>query len=315
MIEQIRNWEPKGTTSVTYKVGKEKRIWSAHQDQLLHIILGIIKEYQDANIRLSQRQLYYRLVAGGHIPNAMEIYKRICKLVTDARYGGYIDWDAIEDRGRSALMNPEWDSPQDLIESAIAQYRLPRWQDQAYHVELYVEKEAMESILQPIANKYHIRFGANKGYSSATMIYELAGRLKEKIKEGKECVVLYLGDHDSSGLDMVRDIKDRIHEFLRFGDEPVDEDVQIVHVALTTAQVKHYKPPPNPAKSTDSRYEEYLKKFGKYSWELDALEPKVLATLTEQAIHKYLDVPKYNAWIRKEADHKVKLRKETRKVE
>jgi hypothetical protein len=250
MIEQFRDWEPKGSMSVSYVDGsRQKQVWQALQGELLDRILVIINEYQEAGIKLSQRQLYYRLVAAGFIPNAQEVYKRVCKFVTDARYGGYIDWDAIEDRGRSASMNPEWDTPAELVESAVAQYRLPRWQDQKFHVELYVEKEAMESVLQPLASKYHIRFGANKGYSSASMMYELAGRLKEKIKAGKECVVLYLGDHDSSGKDMVRDIKDRITEFLKYGEERVDPDFELVNVALTTEQVKHYRPPPNPAKA------------------------------------------------------------------
>lgn len=310
MIEKFREWNPRGMINVRYKDGSGKpNVWTVVSSILLNNIKDILRRYSAQNIILTNRQLYYQLVAADLIPNAQEVYKRICKFLTDARYGGHIDWSAIEDRGRTPEKHSEWNNVKDLISSAVASYRLPRWKDQDYYVELYCEKQAMESVLKPIADKYHIYFGANKGYSSASTMYDLAQRIKEQIIDGRSAIILYLGDHDPSGLDMIRDIRARINEFLTASEDSyIDADFKVIPVALNMQQIKKYNPPPNPAKITDPRAKGYIAEFGNKSWELDALKPEVLNSLTESAIQDYIDVDKYNAWIELEKKQKQALK-------
>jgi hypothetical protein len=308
--EQFREITFKKAINVKYTDGNgaENR-WTADPQKLLADILSIVKSYEFQGIKLTNRQLYYQLVAGGLIPNADMVYKRICTFLTDARYAGLVDWRAIEDRGRNIERHSEWDDVKELVESAVASYRLPRWSDQENYVEMFVEKQAMESVLQPIASQYHIFFGANKGYSSASTMYELAQRLKAQIEEGRFCYLLYFGDHDASGLDMIRDIRERIEEFLTKGDFPVMPNFEVVPLALNMAQIKQYNPPPNPAKITDPRAKWYIEKYGQNSWELDALNPKILRDLATQGILEYIDIDKYDAWIRREKKEIIELRK------
>jgi hypothetical protein len=54
--------------------------------------------------------------------------------------------------------------------------------------------------------------------------------------------------------------------------------------------VEQYNPPPNPAKMTDSRFRGYQEVHGDESWELDALEPTVLAGLIRNEIESIIDV-------------------------
>lgn len=273
-------------------------------------------------ITLTNRQLYYRLVGKDFIPNYLKVYKRLCKFLTDLKYGGYIDWDAIEDRSRVPEIKAEWETVQDLIDSAVESYRLPRWSNQEYYIELYCEKDAMDSVLRPTADKYHIYFGTNKGYTSSSTMYDTAERVNEKLDEGKDVVILYLGDHDPSGLDMVRDIEDRITEFImawRYGldadsdypkyltEEWLEDHFHVEHIALTHKQVQKYNPPPNDAKLDDPRAKRYVNKYGEISWELDAIEPKILIELTENAILQYLDIDDYNEWIKKEKEDSKEL--------
>lgn len=325
MKEQIRVWNHKGDLNVKYRDGSGAvQVWSINQDNLLEHITGIIETYESQRIVLTNRQLYYQLVAGGLIPNAQEIYKRICTFLTDCRYNGDINWESIEDRGRTPERHSEWNSIRGLVDSALYSYRLPRWNNQDYYVELYCEKEAMESVLKPIADKYHIYFGCNKGYSSASTMYNLARRMKEQYDNNKKLVILYLGDHDPSGLDMIRDIKERITEFIWYNEKLDYEDsfvgydivykqreeegiFQVIPVALTTEQVEEYNPPPNPAKITDPRARNYIEANGESSWELDALKPEILIKLTENAISDFIDIDKYKAVIRQEEKDKKNL--------
>lgn len=334
MKEEIRNWSPKQKIKIKYQIDKTHHsYWETTANYLYTHISNIVNDYMKKKIKLSNRQLYYRLVGKDLIPNFIEIYKRICKFLTDCRYGGYIDWDAIEDRGRVPERRSQWNTIQDLIDTAVDSYRLPRWKDQKYYIELYCEKEAMDSVLRPVADKYHIYFGYNKGYCSASTIYDIAKRVKKQIENRKIVKILYLGDHDPSGLDMIRDVETRIKEFLKiwcenyffetecenkdsewfetdelghdgwrwfFETDYINGKFELIHVALTTKQIKQYHPPPNPAKFSDPRATTYISKYGEVSWELDSLEPELLMQLTEEAILQFLDVDKYNVWIKKE---------------
>ena len=315
MKEEFRTWVFKQQLRVQYTTGNgTKSLWEKNQEELLSQIVEIVDSYLEQNIKLTSRQLYYQLVSANIIPNAEETYKRVCKFLTDARYAGLIDWESIEDRGRTPEKHPEWDTVNDLVQSAIYSYRLPRWSDQEYYVELYCEKQAMESVLKPIADKYHIYFGSNKGYSSASTMYDLAKRIKEKIQEDKRAIILYLGDHDHdpSGLDMVRDVRARIEEFIAGGNDPVDvkdEYFEVIPLALNMQQIKKYNPPPNPAKITDPRAKWYFSEHGDKSWELDALKPEILIRITEQGILQFIDMEKYKRWMMLETMQKEALEK------
>src|SRR5574341_258871 len=301
---------------------------------------SIIDEYQQQGLRLTARQLYYQFVSRALIPNKDSEYKKLTALLTDARYAGMIDWDAIEDRGREPNTPNEWDSLQDRVESALNNYRLPRWKGQDKYVELWVEKQALAGVLEPIAYEFHATLMVNKGYSSASAMKVSAERIKEACiidrelyddiygrlertnhldeddEERREAmqymrenieqairtpIVLYLGDHDPSGEDMVRDIKERLKEFGVLW-------LQVEKVGLTIAQVRQYNPPPNPAKVADPRAKDYIAKFGGKSWEVDALPPPVLTQLIRKAFLKHIDKPKLDAVKKQEELDKKRLR-------
>ncbi len=267
--------------------------FSRNKQLLLEKITAIIEEYQQQGIKMTLRQLYYQLVARGIISNKPTEYKKLGSLLTDARYAGIVDWEAIEDRARVPKMPSEWENVAELIAAAKQSYRLPRWEGQDYYIELFTEKDALSSVLAPIAEKWHIHFCVNRGYTSATAMYDLGKRVSAQLNQGRKVVVLYLGDHDPSGLDMVRDIRVRLAEF-------TGEDVEIKAIALTQEQIQTYAPPPNPAKTTDTRAKAYIEKYGATSWEVDALPPEVMNELVNEAIGAFVDVEKMNEIIEQE---------------
>jgi len=265
---------------------------------LLVKAISVVEEYESQDIILTLRQLYYQLVARDVIPNDLKSYKKLGNLIKDGRYLGLIDWIAIEDRGRIAERHSQFENVADLVETAINSYRLDRWKNQKFYVELWTEKDALTSVLKPISDTWHVFFAVNKGYSSASAIYEAGQRFRAV--EGKKRIVLYLGDHDPSGLDMVRDIQERLNEF--------GAEVVVVHIALTFNQVQEFNPPPNYAKLKDPRAKEYVNKFGEKSWEVDALNPKVMTELVNNAIKKYVDLNEMKKIIEQEETEKEKLK-------
>jgi len=103
----------------------------------------------------------------------------------------------------------------------------------------------------------------------------------------QKTVIFHLGDHDPSGIDMSRDITERLSLF-------VGRPVEVRRIALNMPQVEEYGPPPNPAKTTDSRFESYLEKYGDESWELDALEPKVIVELIQKNLRGVMDKARFD---------------------
>lgn len=172
--------------------------WNISHSKLLAYAIKITEEYAAKGIKMSLRQFYYQLVARGYIPNHDKVYKRLSKFVTDIRYNGDIDWDAIEDRGRFQHISADWDDVQSLLEDATEQYRNDRWENQDYFVQVICEKEALISILLPTCQKWHVRLSINKGYASASIMYELSKRMSKEIESGKKVRLLYIGDHDAS---------------------------------------------------------------------------------------------------------------------
>lgn len=255
---------------------------------LIETINEILDDYDAEGYDLSVRQLYYQLVSRNIVPNTEQSYKSIVGLVSDARLAGLIDWGMIKDRGRNTLSNPHWDSPSDFLISVAPQYWFNLWDTQENYLEVMVEKQALEGVLRPVCRAYDVPFTSNKGYSSSSALYEASKRFIEASENGKFCHIIYLGDHDPSGIDMTRDIDERFDTFC--GGDVVD----VHRIALNMDQVIALNPPKNPAKLTDSRADGYINLYGESSWELDAIEPRRLATLVTTAIEELLDEDEFN---------------------
>ena len=282
--EAFKDWSPTGDTKA-----------------LLLASMQVVDDYAAQGYQLTLRQLYYQLVARDLIPNEHRWYKKLGDVVSNGRLAGLIDWSAIVDRGRVPIMQPQWNGPADILRQAANQYRLDRWEGQENYVEVWCEKDALTSVLEPVCERYHVPFLANRGYSSVTAIYEAAGRIARAVRRGQRPVVIYLGDHDPSGVDMTRDVRDR----LALMSNGWGIDVQ--RLALNYDQVEEYQPPPNPAKLTDSRAQSYLLLYGDESWELDALEPAVLDGMVSDAIDGLLDLDLYNERLEEEEVDKAAI--------
>lgn len=257
--------------------------------QTLEIILAannIIAEYMDQGYTLTLRQLYYQFVARDLIENKQTEYKRLGSIINNGRLAGLIDWAAIEDRTRNLQRLPNWNSPSDMLTWAARDYHEDMWKNQAFRIEVWIEKDALLGMIENICDTLDVPYFSCRGYVSQSEMWVAAQRMIRYAREGKTAILLHLGDHDPSGIDMSRDIRDRLYGF--------DVDVEVRRIALNYDQILKYKPPPNPAKTTDSRYKRYILEYGPDSWELDALEPTVLNKLIDDRISdEFIDLKKW----------------------
>lgn len=194
------------------------RYWEDRKEQIVSRIIAIVKQYSSQGYRLTLRQLHYQLVSRNWIVNHDSAYKKLGNILDDCRYAGMIDWDAIEDRGRQPFIPYFSEDIADALDDTHRQYRIDRMQGQSQYIELWTEKDALSGILRRVTSRFHIQLVVNKGYTSSSAIYGSYKRIAERILKGQKAVVLYFGDHDPSGLDMIRDIRDRLMLFLTRGE-------------------------------------------------------------------------------------------------
>jgi hypothetical protein len=264
------------------KICYTKRRFSETSAAIIEKANAIIAEYGTQGFSLTLRQLYYQFVARDIIPNNLKSYKNLGSIINDARLAELVDWNHIQDRTRHLSRNSHWETPGELIEGAAAGYRIDMWARQEYRPEVWIEKDALVGVIEGICSELDVPFFSCRGYTSQSEMWVGGQRIGRWIKREKQTpVIFHFGDHDPSGKDMTRDIVDRLELFMG--------GVKLERLALNMDQVERYNPPPNPAKTTDSRSAAYIAEFGNDSWELDALEPRVIVDLVEASIRALID--------------------------
>lgn len=241
----------------------------------------LIEEYSTMGYSLTLRQLYYRFVGNAWIPNTLQSYKRLGSIVGDARLAGLIDWRALQDRTRFLRGKSFSNSPVDLIRELPAKYHTDRWQDQPSRIEVWVEKDALIDVVSRACSPWSVDYFSCRGYVSLSTMWQAAQRLIRYANNGQSTIILHMGDHDPSGLDMTRDIQDRLTTFQVPG-------FSVRRVALNLDQVEGHQLPPNPAKIKDPRCKRYIEEHGNESWELDALPPNILHELVDTNLRNLL---------------------------
>lgn len=261
---------------------------------------SIIEEYQEQGFDLTLRQLYYQFVSRDWIANTEKSYNSLGALISDARLAGLIDWDAIQDRTRNLRSNSHWDSPGEIVEACASQYRIDRWKGQPYRPEVWIEKDALIGVIQDVCVSLDVPYFSCRGYTSQSEMWRAGRRLKRYRQRGQLPVVFHLGDHDPSGIDMTRDIQERLSLFAQC-------NIRVERIALNMGQIEQYQPPPNPAKVTDSRFESYRLEYGDESWELDALEPSVMVELIRASVGSVIDGRLWESAQKEEENEKQEL--------
>ena len=292
---------------------------------MLHYSREICEDMEAKGFRLTVRQLHYQFVARDLYANTDKNYNALGDLVSKARRGGLLDWAWIEDRTRHSNSETHFEGPASIVEAAAESYRIDKWLGQKFRPEVWVEKDALIGVIEGVCTRNDVRYTACRGYSSDSEMWRSAQRLQqirmgENGAERQTPIILHLGDHDPSGLDMTRDIQDRLTLFWGLVNKDTQEPIKVpvIRLALNMDQVIQYGPPENFAKLTDSRAGvirnqnkqivgikegSYIDQFSNLddthepreraentpSWELDALDPQVIVDLIQNAIDDLRD--------------------------
>ena len=244
---------------------------------------------------MTVRQVYYQLVAAQVIKNSRARYQAVSKALVAARQEGLIPWEWIEDRLRRPRGVSMWEGLAAFSETACAAYRRDVWATQPGYIEVWLEKDALSGIFEDTLRQYGVTLNVGRGYDGWDSIRNASMRLAD------DDVILYFGDFDPSGEDMVRSLRERLGFF---GIRP-----EIVKCALVAGDIERYRLPPDFAKKTDTRSAAFIAKHGDISVELDALPIDVLRSRLVSEVEARMNMAELAAIHRIEERERKDLRK------
>jgi hypothetical protein len=245
---------------------------------------------------MTVRQVYYQLVSRQVIKNNRSQYQAVSNALVDARKDGTIPWEWIEDRMRRPRAVQMWDDLADFSDTVRQAYRRDVWADQGELVEVWLEKDALSGIFEDLLRPYGVTLNVGRGYDGWDSIHNAAERYEAW---SGPVTVLYFGDFDPSGEDMVRSLGERLAFFVG--------DVEIIKCALILEDIERYRLPPDFAKVTDSRTASFVEKWGDVSVELDALPVDVLEGRLRREVTERLDLDAWKATRALEAQERVRI--------
>lgn len=265
----------------TKQFAQKGRGKSAKSLALVDAAHAILSDIQPASVRA----VCYRLFVAGVIRDMSKAStQRVSEQLVYARENRIIPWAWIVDETREAERQNLWDDPSEILDAAVRSYRKDYWLDQPEWVEVWSEKGTVRGTLAPVLHKFGVTFRVMHGYGSATAINAVA---EETRRSEQPMTILYVGDHDPSGLHMA--LEDLPKRLFRYG-----ANATIHRLAVTADDGRDLPSFDAASKVNDARYKWYMERFGPRCWELDALPPPVLRDRVAEAINGLLDVDAWN---------------------
>ena len=224
--------------------------------------------------------------------NTQSCYKKLTNLLSRARLKGEVPIEAIEDSTRPVLEGGGFDTVGQYINQEI-KYFLTGYirnlqQGQPHHIEIILEKNALRTVIERIAQEYCIPITTTRGYASIPPRQEVFRRYQNSGKA--KLILLCLTDFDPDGDEIAesfcRSMRDDFHI----------DDIQSFKVALTREDVEKYDLPSDmDAKKTSANYKKFFERYGSNrAVELDAAPVDLLQEKLREVIESMLDMNEFN---------------------
>jgi hypothetical protein len=248
-----------------------------------------IREIVQRDQPMTVRQVFYQAVVHGIVGKAETEYDKIQQLLTDLRRGGDIPYEWIIDEGRYARQPYTVEGIPQVLNDTRRDYRKDPWQEIPEYVQLWIEKNALVGVLEPVTREFDVRLMAAVGYSSISFLHEAAVDLNNL---SCPIYIYHLGDLDPSGAQAAEAIEKDLRGFAP------EADIHFERIAITPEQLIEFglQAALRPTKRQDPRYRWFVERYravdvlqgGHLSCELDAIRPTDLRDLVRKRIERHL---------------------------
>jgi hypothetical protein len=221
----------------------------------------------------------YLVVSAGWLPDtSRKSYSRIQRLLNRLRLNGTLDFSWIVDNIRSTIKPSSWSGLADFAETVAEAYRKDFWAELPEYVEVIVEKDTVAGKVAPVTREFDVALHPIRGYNSTTFAYDIA---KHWERIDKPITIYYVGDHDPSGRDLERDIREKATRFS-------GKDVSWVRLAVNLDHFGEFAIRPLAAKKSDKRYAGFVARYGEDCAEVEAIPATELRAMVRSAIESHI---------------------------
>jgi hypothetical protein len=276
--------------------GKQRR--RSIKDPLANHLVQIAQRDDDGAPKTGRRY-YYLALSHGYIDVDMTDtaegkrsraagYKKVTAMLGSLRMEGRLDWSMVLDLTRELDEWQTFSSPREARADLRRSYEEDRWLGQEMFPLLIVEKDTLEPVCKPIAQRWQMPFASSRGYGSLTIQHDVAKMLnRREAKTGQTALVYFISDLDPSGLDLQRAWREALDNF---GVVPV-----VIRIGLTPQQVADHDLDrlAIEVKPSDSRSKAFVAEYGNRRWEADVLSAAVIEDAIDQHVRSWLDAKRW----------------------
>jgi hypothetical protein len=251
------------------------------------------------------RQIFYQATVHKLVDKSESGYRKILDILCNMRRRGRLDYEWVVDNTRGVAKAMTFDNVREPLSVIVDSYRKSLWNGIACRLQVWLEKDALASVIEPITLKYDIPLFVARGYSSLSFLHnEAKPAIDQWVEQGLPITVLHLGDFDPSGRDAARQVREALREF-----SPAAR-LDFVELAVTVEQIDQWDLPSRPNKAKDPRTKSFERSYRRESTELDAIPARQLRQLVEDAVKEHMSDDIYDKLIVQEAaerDHLARL--------
>lgn len=283
-----------------------------HADQLSAFYAAIMEIDSRLDFKVSARGWCYLIEQAGAITKGE--FGKVEDLITAGRKSGALPMDiCCEDKSRDFgcleyIDTANIDEYLNTVESVLNQwldfYRpISFWDDKPVYIEMLVEKIDLRSLFEPICREINLPIANAKGWPDMHIRAAMMRRYQRHEAAGRQCVLLYCGDHDPAGIHISDNYRAMFADIPSVGWMPdklvIDRfginldfiaahkltwiDNLITSSGSNLADPKHHD-------HARPYVQNYMREFGERKVEANALvvAPQAARALCRDAIEKYL---------------------------
>jgi len=242
---------------------------------LAAVILAILVDRAPDTVR----GVMYAVVSAGWLPDTShKNYSKIQRLLDVMRKRGLIPFSWIVDNIRSTEKPSSWAGLDKFADASANWYRLDCWSRLTDYVCVIVEKDTVAGRIAPVTRMYDVALHPLRGFSSTSYAYQIGDGWR---KIQKPIHAYYIGDHDPSGRDIERSIRQRLAEIS-------GKEFHWQRLAVESTHFQQYKIIALEPKKKDTRYGRFAEQYGERCAEVEAVPADALREMVELAIVSHI---------------------------
>jgi hypothetical protein len=247
----------------------------------MEAIRAAICDVVDEHRPMTVRQVFYQMAVRGVVPKQERRgYQTVQRLLVEMRRSGRVDYEDIVDSSRTVRRPTTFDSMEDALLDTADMYRRGLWGDTGVYVQIWLEKEALTGVLWDVTDQWDVPLWVSRGYGSISYLHIAAKYVAQALSHGRTVYIYNVGDHDPSGVNAWHKLQETLTEFAG-----QSEALNFERLAVTPEQIERWNLPSRPTKSSDTRTKTWE---GGESVEVDAIPPRQLKAIVQQAIERHI---------------------------